>query len=83
MVLLKLGLLSCAFYVGVTVLLGAALCAVIYFRGLAVFVDGRNAGLRFGIAYGAVFGVIWLVSFAAAWWIVWSGIKSNFPTVGN
>jgi len=65
-------------------MLEAALWAVIYFRGgLMVFVDSRHAGLRSGIAFGTVFGFIWLVSFVAAWWIVWSEFKSYLPVAGN
>ena len=80
MFLAKLGLLSCAFYALVIVLLEAALWMVTWIRGeFALFVPQRYWGLRIGLLVGLVLGLAWLVSFAGAWWLVYSDMKSKFP----
>jgi hypothetical protein len=76
-VFLKLGLLTCAFYAGLTLVLEAGLRAVAYFRGVSVFASGRHPGLSLGVKLGFVSGVVWLIAFSAAWWIVYSDLKSH------
>jgi hypothetical protein len=78
MIFFKLGFLTCAFYAGMTVIFEAAMWAVAYFRGIGVMISGRHWGLILGAKMGAIFGAMWLISFSAAWWIVYLGLKSKF-----
>jgi hypothetical protein len=77
MILFKLGLLTCAFYVGLTILLEAGLWVVASFWGFGVLVSGRHPGFNLGVKFGVIFGAIWLISFSAAWWIVYLDFKSR------
>jgi hypothetical protein len=70
MVIFKLGLLACAFYVVLTILLEAVLWAVAYFKGLGVFFSYRHLFWALGIKLGAIFGALWCISFSAARYIV-------------
>ena len=79
MILFKLGLLTCAFYVVLTLLLEAGLWAVIYFKGLGVVLSGRNSVLTLGAKFGILFGLTWLISFVVAWSIVYLNYKAHFP----
>jgi hypothetical protein len=91
MFFLKLGLLTCAFYIGLTIVVEAVLWAVIYFNGLGLFVSvrhpgwslGSELGLKMGLAFGVIFGVVWLISFAAAWRIVFLDLRSQFSVLSN
>jgi hypothetical protein len=75
----KLGLLTCGFYFGLTIVLLALRWALAHFTGLSVFVSARHPGLSLGLLYGAILGAAWLISFSAAWWIVYLDPKSRLP----
>jgi hypothetical protein len=77
MFLFKIGLFTCAFYIGMTVLFEATLWAVALFWGFGMFLSGRHPFLRLGVQLGAIFGSMWLISFSAAWWILFPGLKSR------
>ena len=83
MVFFKLGLLTCAFYVGLTIVMEALIWAKIHFGGLGILVSGKHAGLKLGIMFGVVFGVVWLISFGAAWSIVYFDLKSKLSILAN
>ncbi|HEX2711986.1 MAG TPA: hypothetical protein VHM88_07160 [Candidatus Acidoferrales bacterium] len=76
MVILKLALLSSAFYLGIAIVLQAALVLVAY-MDVIVGVAITRLGL------GALFGVIWLVSFSLAWHIFYAGWKAKLPIPPN
>jgi hypothetical protein len=80
----KLGLLTCGFYVGLVLLLEAGVWAVIRHRGGfgVLFYSGKHPGLGLGLFLGIVFGFLWLVSFIAAWWIVWPNFKATLSRFG-
>jgi len=71
MFILKLALLTCAFYIGVTSLLQAAILLLAH--AYPVFI--RYNRLRFGF----LFGVIWFISFSFAWHIVYAALKAKLP----
>ncbi|MFZ1975943.1 MAG: hypothetical protein WAU89_24090 [Candidatus Acidiferrales bacterium] len=71
----KLGLLTCVFYVGLTIVLDAAIVGLAHLVGVGFRIDGP--GLALGAKYGVIFGALWLISFSAAWWIVYIGLKAN------
>jgi hypothetical protein len=57
MILLKLGLLSCAFYVALTTLLAAGFLALVHVKGSVGIAFGqerwfRTPGLKFGVVLG-------------------------------
>jgi hypothetical protein len=64
MFILKLTLVTCAFYMGITLLLLVGLLAIIHLKGMV----GYTLNWR---SFGVLFGLIWLVSFSAAWRIVY------------
>jgi hypothetical protein len=74
-VVFKLGLLTCAFYFGLTAALEALLWAVAYFWGFGVFVGGTHPALRLGVRFGLLFGILWVISFITAWLIVYHGFQ--------
>jgi hypothetical protein len=78
-----LTVLTCVFYVGLTVVLEAVLWVVGHSRGLSLFVSAKHPGLSLGVAVGLVFAVVWLISFSAAWWIVSIGLRSRLPIPTN
>jgi hypothetical protein len=75
----KLGLLTCVFYVGLTIALDAVLMLLIHLTPVGFRIDGP--GLTSGARYGVIFGVLWLISFSAAWWIVYLGLKSRLAVL--
>jgi hypothetical protein len=83
MMIFKLGVLTCAFYVGLTVVIEAVLWAVAYFWGLGVYISGKHWGLRLGVRLGLFFGVVWLISFVAAWWIVYLDLRTKLASLPN
>jgi len=84
MLVLKLGLLTCAFYVGLTALLEAGLWALVYSKGgFSVFVHREHWFWTVGLRLGVIFGILWVISFSAAWWITYQGLKSKFPVLPN
>lgn len=78
----KLGLLTCGLYVGLVVLLEAGVWALIRHGSFGVLYSGKHPSLGLGLFLGIVFGFLWLVSFIAAWWIVWPDIKATLPHFG-
>ena len=74
--LLKLSVLTCLFYLGVTVLME-----------VAIFLPARIGGSFFYVLHrvpiGFIFGVIWLASFSLAWHITYSQFVAKFPQVKN
>jgi hypothetical protein len=82
-VIFKLALLTCAFYAGFTVLIEAVLWAIANFWGLGVVISGKLWGLRLGVKFGLFFGVVWLISFVAAWWIVYLDLKTKLAALPN
>jgi hypothetical protein len=75
---LKVGILTCGFYVVATLVLEIGLWAVAYFKGFGIWgLPGKYLGVYLGIAYGTVLGGLWVLSFSAAWWVVYSGMKAR------
>ncbi len=64
MFILKLTIVTCAFYMGITLLLLVGLFAIVHLKGMV----GYSLNWR---SFGVLFGMIWLVSFSAAWRIVY------------
>jgi hypothetical protein len=76
MFLFKLGLLTCAFYVVLTLLLEAGLWAMIHFRGFTVFFSSKQHWFwGGGLLFGVIFGTLWIISFSVAWYIVCQDLK--------
>lgn len=78
MFLFKLGLLTCAFYVVLTLLLEAGVLALIRVRGFSVFLSSKHWFWGGGLAFGAIFGTLWIISFSVAWYIVYQDFKRLF-----
>ncbi|MGA8224144.1 MAG: hypothetical protein WB780_21035 [Candidatus Acidiferrales bacterium] len=83
MFFLKFGLLTCAFYVGLTIVLEGGVWALIYFRGIMFFIDQKHPALSLAAVPAVIFGVTWLVSFSAAWFIVYRDMKGLLPLLPN
>jgi hypothetical protein len=77
----KLGLLTCGFYAALTIVLDAALVAAAHLWAVGFRTNGP--GLTLGAKYGVIFGVLWLISFSAARWIVYSGLKERLSVLPN
>jgi hypothetical protein len=77
----KLGLLTSAFYFGLTIVLDAVLMLLIRLAPVGFRIDGP--GLTLGARYGIIFGALWLISFSTAWWIVYLGLKSRLAILPN
>jgi hypothetical protein len=77
MFFLKLGLLTCAIYVGLTMALEAGIFAVIRTRGglMYFFPKGTHMFWTLGLPFGVIFGTLWVISFSVAWWIVYKDLK--------
>jgi len=71
--ILKLAVLTSAFYVGIALLAEVALFAVARFRGGFMF----HATLR---GWAAFFAIVWLISFCVAWRIFSVQILARFPS---
>ena len=71
-IIAKLALVTCAFYVGLSLLLEAALL------GLALWRGGIFYSINFK-AWALIFGPMWLVSFAVAWRIMMVPFLARFP----
>ncbi len=59
----KLALVTCAFYLGVSILLDAAVFGMAMWKGSFVLAATRTGWLVF-------FGIVWLISFLLSWRIV-------------
>ena len=70
MIILKLGVLTCAFYLGISVLMEAAVFGLAIWKGSVAFFL-----TRWGL--GAVFAAVWLASFSLAWHFVYAGVRSK------
>jgi hypothetical protein len=68
----ELAFLTCAFYLGISVLMEAALFGLAAWKGSAGIFLPRWI-------WGAVFAVVWLVSFTLAWHSVYAGIRAKLP----
>jgi hypothetical protein len=79
MFIFKLGLLTCAFYVALTMLLEAGLWGLAYFKGFGIFYAARDWFWGVGLRLGLIFGTLWAVSFTAAWCIVYASLKAKLP----
>ena len=63
MFVLKLALVTCAVYIGLTLLLLVAGLVIVYWKGIL----GYDYSFR---AWAVLFGIIWFVSFVISWRIV-------------
>ena len=68
MIILKLALLTCGFYLAAALLLQGLLLAVAYIKGGAGFSATRGGWFFF-------FAIVWFISFSLAWHIV----SKSFP----
>jgi hypothetical protein len=65
MFILRLSIVTCAFYLGITLLLVLGMAMLVHLRGSVWYLfNWRSVGL--------LFGLIWLLSFGAAWHIVFN-----------
>lgn len=84
MLMMKLGLLTCAFYLVLTAIVEAGLWAVVRFRGgFSVFFRQGRWFWSMGVSLGLIFGATWIISFSATWLITYQGLKGNFPGLAN
>ncbi len=70
MLVMKLALVTCAVYMGITVVLFACEIALVHLQGEIFY----SLNWR---AFGLLFGLLWLVSFSVAWRIVISHIAAR------
>ena len=70
MLFTKFALVTCSFYLGITVLLEASVLGIGALKGFGIVM--QRPVLYVG------FGLIWLLSFTLAWRIVWTPILSRF-----
>jgi hypothetical protein len=70
MIIIKVALLTCAFYMGFAILFQAALLLAMRWTN-SVFVGGK--------LLVASFAVMWAVSFGVAWYIVSTNFRAKFP----
>lgn len=68
----KIALVTCAFYLGLNVLLEAALLGLAQWTGIAGVHFHRGGQYVF-------FGILWLISFSLAWRIVATPIFAKIP----
>ena len=71
-IIAKLALVTCAFYVGISVLLEAALFGLAFWKGGVLYWINFKA-------WALIFGLLWLVSFAVAWRIMMVPFLAGFP----
>jgi hypothetical protein len=70
--IVKTALVTCAFYVGMAILLEALLLGVTHWKGSVFF------SINFK-AWALIFGLIWLASFALAWRVTIVPLLAKFP----
>lgn len=81
MILFKLPLLTCAFYVALTAMLEIGLWAAARFKGIGVWgIGGKHWFWTLGARFGLFLGALWVIAFIAAWCIVYSSVRSHAPT---
>jgi hypothetical protein len=73
MLITKLAVLTCAFYLGINVLVEAALF------GLALWRGGVAIGFTYRVTTVIFFSLIWLLSFSLSWRIVVAPIFVKIP----
>jgi hypothetical protein len=69
-IIINLALITCAFYMGLAVLLQGGLLLVTH-RTESVFVGGK--------LLVSIFAVMWAISFGLAWYVVSASIRAKFP----
>jgi len=72
MMILKLALLTCFFYLLIAALLELTLTVVAHVN------DGVIVGGKL-IAWGSAFAVVWLISFSTAFYFIHSSIMAKLP----
>jgi len=72
MFILKLAGMTCAFYLGIALLMQAALFGLAIWNGIAGILLVRWM-------WGAVFAVVWLISFSLAWHFIYAGVRARHP----
>ncbi len=70
--IVKTVLVTCAFYLGIAILLEALLFGVVHWKG------GVFYSINFK-AWALIFGLIWLASFALAWRVTIVPLLAKFP----
>lgn len=73
----KLPLLTCAFYVAFTIALEIFFWAMAHLQGVWIGWTGKHWFWTLGAKAGLALGTLWFISFAAAWCIVYTGIKAR------
>ncbi|MBZ5549713.1 MAG: hypothetical protein LAO22_17445 [Acidobacteriia bacterium] len=74
MFILRLTLYTCAFYLGMGLLLQAGVLAVSWKGGFSIFFSGLS-GI---VVFASFFGVLWLLSFGLAFRFVFPNVWSRF-----
>ena len=70
--IIKVALVTCAFYLGMSLLIEALLFLLTLWKGGVLYtLDARM--------WGGLFAVVWLISFLAAWRIIMGGFVATFP----
>jgi len=70
--IIKLAVLTAAFYLGISVLIEATLFGLAAWKGSAGIFLPRWM-------WATVFAVVWLVSFSLAWHFFYAGIRAKLP----
>lgn len=70
MLFTKLALVTCVFYLGISILLDAALFGMALWKGSSAISATRSAGLVF-------FGIAWLISFLLSWRILFAPLLAR------
>ena len=65
MFIVKLGFVTCAIYMGITLFLGLGLLLLVHFKGSAWYLLNWRS-------FALLFGFVWLISFSAAWRVVYT-----------
>lgn len=68
----KMALITCAFCIGVSLLLEVALLVVVRIRGGILYTLNP-------MPWALLFGVVWLISFALAWRVFMTPFLNSFP----
>ena len=70
--IVKMALVTCAFYVGIAFLINAIFFGFTVWKGgLLYTLDSR--------LWALVFGIVWLISFILAWRVVMTPLLAKFP----
>jgi hypothetical protein len=74
MMILKLAVLTCVFYLGISVFMQAAVYGLVFWKGNVLLLYVRWM-------WGAVFAVVWLAAFSLAWHFFYAGIRARHPSL--